>query len=115
MATAERQMNRYFAGTLHRSKTSDAAWLMQFEKNEQIGCAPAGWGGGGRLVARCLMDHDEGLAWSVAGQMGLPSFRVLPIEASLSYRLRRLGGEFWYWGIEPAQPQLLGQVLQART
>jgi hypothetical protein len=33
-------MNRYFAGTLHRSKTSEATWLMQFEKNEQ--CDHAG-------------------------------------------------------------------------
>jgi hypothetical protein len=30
-----------------------------FAEVDQIGCAPAGWGGGGRLVSRCLMDHDE--------------------------------------------------------
>jgi hypothetical protein len=45
----------------------------------------------------------------------LPPFGDPPIEASLSHRLHRLGGKFWSWGIEPAQPRLLGQALQART
>jgi hypothetical protein len=52
----------------------------------------------------------------VSGRSGGASFvRGPPSEALLRHRLRRLGGGFWSWGIEPTELQLLDQVLQART